>query len=74
MVRTVGQDTLLHGETLFVVSSSDAEEVSLPLISEQIGLNFSAHALLVEDAQLVLIVYLEQLLGSRSGIRYVQLK
>lgn len=35
---TVGEeDTLLHGETLLVVSTGDAEDVSLPLVSDPVS-------------------------------------
>lgn len=37
------QDTLLHWETLLVVASSDAEDVSLPLITEGVGGDLLAH-------------------------------
>lgn len=41
---TVGQeDTLLHRETLLVVSTSDLEDVALPLVTEGLGRNLSAH-------------------------------
>lgn len=36
-------DTLLHGETLLVVASSDPEDVSLPLVTEGVGGDLSAH-------------------------------
>jgi hypothetical protein len=36
-------DTLLHGETLLVVSTSDAEDVALELIADGVTGNLSAH-------------------------------
>lgn len=48
LILTVGQDTLLHGETLLVVSSSNAKDVSLPFVTEMVGFDLSAHALLIE--------------------------
>jgi len=36
-------DTLLHGETLLVVSTSDAEDVALELIADGVTRNLSAH-------------------------------
>ena len=36
-------DTLLHGETLLVVSTGDAEDVALELITEVVAGDFSAH-------------------------------
>jgi len=36
-------DTLLHGETLLVVSTGDTEDVALPLVAEGVGGDLSAH-------------------------------
>ena len=36
-------DTLLHGEALLVVSSSDAEDVALELVTNRVASNFGAH-------------------------------
>lgn len=47
-ILTVGQDALFHGETLFVISASDAKEVSFPFIAELVGFNFSTDAFLIE--------------------------
>lgn len=37
------QDTLLHGETLLVVSTGDAEDVAFELITEVVAGDFLAH-------------------------------
>lgn len=42
------KDTLLHGETLLVVSSTDAENVALELITEHFSLNLLRDALVIE--------------------------
>jgi hypothetical protein len=48
---TVGQqDTLLHREALLVVSTSDTEDVSLPLVAERVTWDLLRHALFVEMA------------------------
>lgn len=67
------QDSLLHGETLLVVTSSDLEDVSLPLITKRVALDLLAHALLVEHTNTVLVVDFNQLLGAVSGICNVEL-
>lgn len=36
-------DTLLHGETLLVVATGDAEDVALPLVAERLGRDLNAH-------------------------------
>ena len=48
----VGEDSLLHGEALLVVSSGDSHHVALELVSEGVGLHLLAHALLVERSDL----------------------
>ena len=49
---TVGEDTLLHGEPLLVVTPGNAEHVTLELISKSVGFNFLAHTLLIERPHL----------------------
>jgi hypothetical protein len=47
---TVGKkDTLLHGETLLIVTTRDAENVTLELVTNGVTRNFSGHALVHED-------------------------
>lgn len=71
---TVGsKDTLLHGETLLVVSTSDAEDVALELVADRVTGNLSAHALLHEDGELARIVNLEELLAAVGRVGNVQL-
>ncbi len=41
----VEQDTLLHREALFVVSSSDLEDKALELITQEVTLDFLTHSL-----------------------------
>ena len=48
----LGEDTLLHWESLLVVAAGDPEDVALPLVSESGGVNLGAHALLVERTNL----------------------
>ena len=45
-----GQDTLLHGKTLLVVTSSNLEDVAFELVAEGITDNFGSHSLVVEDS------------------------
>lgn len=66
-------DTLLHGETLLVVSSSDAEDVPLELIADGVTRNLSAHALLHEDTELALILNIDELLAAIGRVADVQL-
>ena len=57
-------NTLLHWETLLVVSSGDLEDVALELISNGVTWDLSTHALLHEDAELALVLNLDQLLAA----------
>jgi hypothetical protein len=67
------QDTLLHGETLLVVASGDAEDVALELIANGVTGNLSTHALLHEDTELALILNLDELLAAIGRVGDVQL-
>lgn len=44
----VHEDTLLHGEALFVVSSSDSKGVALEFGANDLSINVGAHAAIVE--------------------------
>jgi len=61
-------DTLLHRETLLVVTAGDLDDVSLELVADAVGGDFLTHAALHEDAELALIVDLDQLLGAIVGV------
>jgi hypothetical protein len=66
---TVGEkDTLLHGETLLVVSSGDLEDVALELVADGVTGDLLAHALLHEDTDAALIIDLDELLGAVGGV------
>ena len=47
------QDTLLHGETLLVVASSDAEDIALELIAKGVTRDFGRDTLVIEDATIM---------------------
>lgn len=59
---TVGENALLHGESLLVIATGDSEDVSLPLVAQRIGLNLLAHTLVVEGTNLQFIINVEELL------------
>jgi hypothetical protein len=44
------KNTLLHGETLLVVTTRDTENVSLEFITKGVTRNFLGHALIEETA------------------------
>lgn len=70
---SVGKDSLLHGETLLVVSSHDLEDVSLELISHLVSIDLLSDSLLIEDSENLLVVDFEAFLRTSGGISDVQL-
>lgn len=66
-------NTLLHRETLLVVASGDAEDVALELVADGVTGDLSAHALLHEDAELALILNVDELLAAIGRVGDVQL-
>jgi hypothetical protein len=69
----VCQLTLLHGETLLVVSTTDSDDVALELVTELVNGNILTHSLLPEDSGLEVIVDGECLLSASGGVGEVQL-
>jgi hypothetical protein len=51
--------TLLHWETLLVVTTSNSNDVSLEFITKSINLYLCRHSLVPEDSGLAVIVNLE---------------
>uniref|UniRef100_A0A452FI77 Uncharacterized protein n=1 Tax=Capra hircus TaxID=9925 RepID=A0A452FI77_CAPHI len=47
----MGQDTLLHGETLLVVPATDSDHITLPFFTQGVSSNFCGHTLLVEGTK-----------------------
>jgi len=66
-------DSLLHWETLLVVSSSDLENVAFELITDAISWNLLAHTLFHENAKFAVIFNLDELLGAVGRVGDVEL-
>lgn len=62
------QNTLLHWETLLVVTTSDLEDVTLEFVTDRVTLDLLAHTLVVEGTQLVLVLDLNALLSTVSWV------
>jgi hypothetical protein len=62
--------SLHHRETLFVVSTSDFEDIALELITKGVSSHFLGNALLVKDAQFFFIIYFDTFARSRGRVRY----
>lgn len=69
----VKENTLHHRETLLIITTSNLQDVSLPLVTKSISLDFLGNALIVEDTQLTFIDNLDQLLAATSWISNVKL-
>ena len=69
----VAEDTLLHGETVLVVPASDAEDVPGELLTEGGGVNLLGDSHVVEDAELLVIVDVDDLLTASCGTSDVKL-
>jgi hypothetical protein len=66
-------NTLLHGEALLVVAAGDLEDVALELVADGVARDFLTHAAVHEDAELALILNVDELLRAVGGERDVQL-
>jgi hypothetical protein len=69
----VGDDTLLHGETLEVVTTRDSEEVAGPLLAESFTLDLLGDSLVIEVSESSLIFHFNVLLGTSTGECNVEL-
>jgi hypothetical protein len=58
---------------LLIVTSRDLEDISLEVISERVTQDFMRDALVIERAQLVLILDLDDLLATGRRVRNVKL-
>jgi hypothetical protein len=70
----VGEDTLLHAETLLVVTTHDLEDVTLPFITEFVSFDLVGDSLVVEGTEFVLIRDLDLLLRPGLRVRDVKLR
>ena len=65
---SVGQDALLHGETLLVVTAGNSEDVALPFVTQRIAFDLLAHAFVIEGTNFVFIVKVEELLAASGRV------
>jgi len=57
-------DSLLHGETLLVITAGDAEDVASEFVADAVTWDFGTHSLIHEDAEFSLIFDLDELLAA----------
>ena len=67
------ENTLLHRETLLVVSARDAEDVSLELVAEGVSGYLLGHLFVIEDTETTFIVNIDGLLLARRRVGDVEL-
>jgi len=61
---TLDEDTLLHGETVLIVTAGNFEDVSLEFITKSVTFDFLAHSFTVEDGKLLVIIDADSLLAA----------
>ena len=70
---TGAENTLFHGETLFVLTSGDSKNVAFELVAKVIGWELVGDPLLVHDLGLVVIVDFDGFLLPGGGVGDVDL-
>ena len=69
----VAEHALLHGEALLVVAAANAEDIAVELLAQGLALDLGADAVVVQRAELLLVVDLDPLLGARRRAGDVEL-
>ena len=69
----MGQDTLLHGETLLIIPATDSDHITLPFFTQRVSSNFCGYTLLAESTKFLFIVHFNELLAASGRERDVQL-
>jgi hypothetical protein len=70
----MGQDTLLHGKTLFVIPTTDSDHITLPFFTQSVSSNFGGHPLLIESTKFALIVHFNEFLTASGREGDIQLR
>lgn len=60
----MGQDILLHGETLFVIPTTNLEHIPLPFFTQNVSSNLCGHMLLVKGTNFVFVIYFNEFLAA----------
>ena len=67
------QDTLLHWESLLVVTSGDLEDVSLEFVTNRVAWYFVSHSLVHEDSHFPVIIDVDEFVGPICWVTDIQL-
>ena len=67
----IAEHTLLHWEALFVIATSNPENVPLKLVAQRVASHLSGHTLLVEGREFLVVLHLDLLdhAGNLWGFR-----
>jgi hypothetical protein len=69
----VQEDTLFHGETLLIVTTSNLHDVTLEFFTKSVSFNFLRNTLIIEDAQFTLISNFNKFLTTSGRISDINL-
>ena len=69
----MGKDTLLHGETLFVVPTTNSNHITLPFFTHSVSSSFCGRTLLIKGTKFAFIVNFNDFLAASGWERDVQL-
>jgi hypothetical protein len=64
----------VHGEALLVLPTRDLEDVALELVANLVAINLRSKPLVVERAQLLIVVDLDELLPTGGWVGNVKLR
>jgi hypothetical protein len=65
---------LFHGETVFIITTGDFEDVSLELVSKWVGFNLLSHSFFEEDSALIIVIDVDGLGGAVNWVGDGELK
>jgi len=69
----VGQDTLTHRETLFVISSTNAEDITLEFVTDGRSVNFLGHTAFIQGLETLFIIDFDDFLHPSAGAGNIDL-
>jgi len=69
----VGQNTLTHRETLLVISSTDAEDVSIEFFTQNRSIDFLGHTTFVKRLETLFVIDFEDFLHPSAGAGNINL-
>jgi hypothetical protein len=64
----VNEDTLLHLETLLIVTAGNSEDVALELFTQDLAVNFLTHSSVEEGTDCLFIVNFKLFLATSGGV------